>query len=53
MTSVPSTTVSAATLQTAAHSWMGVLSVKDMSFMVHLQEEFIEEFALILKEIRL
>lgn len=50
MTSVPNIAISAATLQTALHSWMAVLDVKDMFFKVCLQEEAKEEFTFTLKE---
>lgn len=46
MTLVPNIAISAATLQTAALSWMAVLDVKDVFYIVCLQEEDKEEFAL-------
>lgn len=39
MTSVASIAISAATLQTATLSWMALLDVKDMFYMVCLQED--------------
>lgn len=52
MNAVPNITISAATLQTAPHSWMAVPDVKDIFFVVSSQEDK-EEFTFTLEEMHL